>query len=83
MKLIISNHFQIPFLSVGDDVGSRHIVHEGHSLMSGGFVVEEVIGDSKQKFRRLIFLNHKSAIQSEAKIIPGAVKAIKVAFGKP
>lgn len=40
-------------------------------------MVEEVIGDRGQKFRRLIFLNHRTAIQSEVKIVSGAVsKAI-------
>lgn len=57
---------KIPFLSLGSDVGTRRIVHKGTSEMSGEFVVEDVTTDDKKTYRRLIFLNNQSVIQSEA-----------------
>jgi spermidine synthase len=58
---------KIPFLSLGSDVvGSWNLVHEGTSKMSGAFVVKDVTRDDKKTFRRLIFLNNQSVIQSEA-----------------
>lgn len=57
---------KIPFLSLGSDVGSRTIVHKGTSELSGDFVVEDVTTDDKKTYRRLIFLNNQSVIQSEA-----------------
>lgn len=57
---------KIPFLSLGSDVGSRKIVHEGTSVMSGDFLVEDVTVDDRKTYRRLIFLNNQSVIQSEA-----------------
>ncbi|XP_021914194.1 methyltransferase-like protein 13 isoform X2 [Zootermopsis nevadensis] len=69
---------QIPFLSVGSDVGRREICYRGHSQMSGDFIVEEVEGDGGQLFRRLIFLNSQGVIQSEARL-----KLLKSRKGKP
>lgn len=59
---------KIPFLSLGSDVGTRRIVHKGTSEMSGEFVVEDVTTDDKKTYRRLIFLNNQSVIQSEARL---------------
>lgn len=56
---------KIPFLSLGSDVGDRNIVHKGTSELSGDFVVEDVTTDVKT-YRRLVFLNNQSVIQSEA-----------------
>ncbi|XP_070492061.1 eEF1A lysine and N-terminal methyltransferase homolog [Chironomus tepperi] len=56
---------KIPFLSLGSDVGSREITYKGTSSFSGDFVVEDVQSDNKL-YRRLIFLNNQSVIQSEA-----------------
>lgn len=57
---------KIPFLSLDSDVGSRKNVFKGTSEMSGEFVVEDVTSDDRKTFRRLIFLNNQSVIQSEA-----------------
>lgn len=57
---------KIPFLSLGSDVGSRKIVHKGTSEMSGDFLIEDVTVDDCKTYRRLIFLNNQSVIQSEA-----------------
>lgn len=57
---------KIPFLSLGSDVGLRTIVHKGISEMSGEFVIEDVTGEDKKTFRRLVFLSNQSVIQSEA-----------------
>jgi spermidine synthase/ubiquinone/menaquinone biosynthesis C-methylase UbiE len=58
---------KVPFLSLGSDVvGTWENIYEGKSEMSGGFVVKDVTRDDKKTFRRLIFLNNQSVIQSEA-----------------
>lgn len=57
---------KIPFLSLGSDVGSRIIVHKGTSELSGEFLIEDVTVDNLNTYRRLIFLNNQSVIQSEA-----------------
>lgn len=57
----------IPFLSLGTDVGVRNICYEGKSDMSGPFVIEEVENDGHE-FRRLVFLNNPYVIQSEARL---------------
>ncbi|XP_049834606.1 eEF1A lysine and N-terminal methyltransferase homolog [Schistocerca gregaria] len=69
---------QIPFLSVGSDVGRREVCYRGHSQMSGDFVVEEAEGDGGKLFRRLIFLNNQGTVQSEARL-----KILKSRKGKP
>ena len=67
MFLFILN--QVPFLSIGDDIGNRVVLHEGNSTFSGNYVVEDVDDESGMRFRRLIFLSNKNAIQSEAKLV--------------
>ncbi|KAL6262444.1 hypothetical protein P5V15_007530 [Pogonomyrmex californicus] len=57
----------IPFLSLGSDVGVRTVCYEGKSDISGPFVIEEVKKDDHE-FRRLIFLNNPYVIQSEARL---------------
>ncbi|XP_011143427.1 methyltransferase-like protein 13 isoform X2 [Harpegnathos saltator] len=57
----------IPFLSLGSDVGDGTTCYEGKSDISGPFVVEEVKKDGHE-FRRLLFLNNPYVIQSEARL---------------
>ncbi|XP_048777270.2 eEF1A lysine and N-terminal methyltransferase-like isoform X2 [Ostrea edulis] len=68
---------QIPFLSLGDDIGSRTVVCEGHSEMSGNYVVEDVMADGGQLFRRLIFISCPNVIQSEARLKQEPKKKVK------
>ncbi|KAL0848842.1 hypothetical protein ABMA28_013262 [Loxostege sticticalis] len=68
-KMLIPFGFtgQIPFLSLGSEVGRRVKVYEGTSPISGPFVVEDVDveGDTH---RRLVFLDNQFLVQSEAKL---------------
>ncbi|XP_069674155.1 eEF1A lysine and N-terminal methyltransferase homolog isoform X1 [Periplaneta americana] len=73
----LGQNTQIPFLSVGSDVGRREVCYRGHSQMSGDFVVEEVEGDGGHLFRRLIFLSNQGVVQSEARL-----KLLKFRKGK-
>ncbi|XP_028046357.1 eEF1A lysine and N-terminal methyltransferase homolog isoform X2 [Monomorium pharaonis] len=57
----------IPFLSLGSEVGVRNVCYEGKSDFSGSFVIEEVERDGHE-FRRLVFLNNPYVIQSEARL---------------
>ncbi|XP_017893172.1 methyltransferase-like protein 13 [Ceratina calcarata] len=63
----LSGKCDIPFLSLGTDVGVRTKCYEGKSELSGPFVVEEIEKDGSE-FRRLIFLNNPYVIQSEARL---------------
>nr|XP_034180029.1 eEF1A lysine and N-terminal methyltransferase homolog [Osmia lignaria] len=63
----LSGKSNIPFLSLGSDVGVRKTCYEGNSDLSGPFVVEEIEKDGCE-FRRLIFLNNPYVIQSEARL---------------
>lgn len=62
-------HYQVPFLSVGGDIGVRTIRHQDHSPLSGDYVVEDVQGDNGHYFRRLIFLSSRNVVQSEARLV--------------
>ncbi|XP_015429310.1 PREDICTED: methyltransferase-like protein 13 [Dufourea novaeangliae] len=63
----LSGKNDIPFLSLGSDVGVRITCYEGKSELSGAFVVEEVERDGYE-FRRLVFLSNPYVIQSEARL---------------
>lgn len=65
------NTFQVPFLSVGEDLGHREERIRGHSQFSGDYVVEDVHPPGASKLRRLIFLANQNVIQSEAKLLVG------------
>ncbi|CAB3248151.1 unnamed protein product [Arctia plantaginis] len=67
-KMLIPYGFtgQIPFLSLGSDVGRRVKVYEGSSEISGEFVVEDVDVEGATH-RRLVFLDNQFLVQSEAK----------------
>lgn len=57
---------QIPYLSLGSDVGRRETIFKGKSNLSGDYIVEEISGQDNKVFRRLIFLSNQFVIQSEA-----------------
>ncbi|KAJ7396434.1 Methyltransferase-like protein 13 [Pitangus sulphuratus] len=59
---------QVPFLSVGGDIGVRAVRHRDTSPLSGEYVVEDVKGDGTCYFRRLIFLRNRNVVQSEARL---------------
>lgn len=61
---------QVPFLSVGGDIGVRTVRHRDTSPLSGEYVVEDVKGDGTCYFRRLIFLCNRNVVQSEVRLLP-------------
>ena len=62
---------QVPFLTEGSDiVGRRNIRQRGHSELSGDYVIEDIEEDGEQ-YRRLIFLNNPTLVQSRAKLMKG------------
>lgn len=61
--------YQVPILSLGDDVGKREIKCSAKSNLSGDYVIEDVLSNDDAVFRRLIFLNNPYLVQSEAKLI--------------
>ena len=70
---------QVPFLSVGSDIGNRTTRHSGNSAVSGDYVVEDVELDA-HTYRRLIFLDNKNVIQSEARLVKGTIVKKKITF---
>ncbi|XP_061439972.1 eEF1A lysine and N-terminal methyltransferase [Rhineura floridana] len=62
---------QVPFLSVGGDIGIRTIQHRGTSPLSGQYIIEDVKGDDAHYFRHLIFLSNRNVVQSEARLSSG------------
>ncbi|KAL4223238.1 Methyltransferase-like protein 13 [Mactra antiquata] len=65
---------KVPFLSLGNDIGSRNICEQGNSKMSGDYIVEEVEGHGGVIFRRLVFLANQRIVQSETRLISGSKK---------
>ncbi|XP_069867250.1 eEF1A lysine and N-terminal methyltransferase-like [Dipodomys merriami] len=63
---------KVPFLSVGGDIGVRTIQHQACSPLSGEYVIEDVQGDDRRFFRRLIFLSSRNVVQSEARLLKDA-----------
>ena len=65
------DHSSIPFLSLGEDVGSATVVFRGQSELSGELFVEDVEGVDDDGFtlRRLIFGSNRNLIQSEARLL--------------
>lgn len=60
----------IPFLSLGDDIGSVNVVYKGTSDFSGELFVEDVDGvDDEGTLRRLVFGSNRNLIQSEARLV--------------
>nr|KAG5705790.1 hypothetical protein BaRGS_027449 [Batillaria attramentaria] len=78
MELAPASHrkgVQVPFLSIGGDIGKRNERYRGESALSGTYVVEDAEGEGGQMFRRLIFLSNEHIIQSEARLISPATAA--------
>uniref|UniRef100_A0A3P9MVC8 eEF1A lysine and N-terminal methyltransferase n=1 Tax=Poecilia reticulata TaxID=8081 RepID=A0A3P9MVC8_POERE len=63
---------QVPFLSVGGDLGWREEVSRGVSQLSGEYCVENVRGEDGELYRRLVFLSNISLVQSESRLVPSS-----------
>ncbi|XP_007525255.1 eEF1A lysine and N-terminal methyltransferase isoform X1 [Erinaceus europaeus] len=60
---------RVPFLSVGKDIGVRKVRHVDRSCLSGDYIIEDVQGENKHFFRRLIFLSNRNVVQSEGRLL--------------
>ncbi|CAK4680116.1 hypothetical protein LEN26_013926 [Aphanomyces euteiches] len=56
---------KIPYMTVQEGLGERHVIGQGTSDLSGDYFIEEV-----DMHRRLVFLSNSSTIQSEIKLLP-------------
>ncbi|XP_023235976.1 methyltransferase-like protein 13 [Centruroides sculpturatus] len=72
-----TKNVKVPFMSVGPDIGHRTICYNGKSELSGEYIIEDVQGEGKQTFRRLVFLQNQYVIQSEARLTIEIVKKNK------
>ncbi|XP_008275658.1 eEF1A lysine and N-terminal methyltransferase [Stegastes partitus] len=63
-----ANH-QVPFLSVGGNLGWREEISRGVSQLSGEFIVENVKGEDGELYRRLVFLSNSALVQSESRLV--------------
>ncbi|XP_007239581.2 eEF1A lysine and N-terminal methyltransferase [Astyanax mexicanus] len=59
---------QVPFLSVGGDLGWREVVGRGVSDLTGEYSVEDVRGEDGHLYRRLVFMNNTQLVQSESRL---------------
>jgi len=66
---VIKRGETILFLSLEQQLGERKIIMENKSEHSGNYVIEEVVGQNDETFRRLVFLNMPHIIQSETKLL--------------
>ncbi|KAK3516608.1 hypothetical protein QTP70_021942 [Hemibagrus guttatus] len=71
-----ANH-QVPFLSVGGDLGWREVVGRGVSGLTGEYSVEDVRGEDGHVYRRLIFMNNPQLVQSESRLRANATTVQK------
>ncbi|KAM3876089.1 eEF1A lysine and N-terminal methyltransferase [Diretmus argenteus] len=60
---------QVPFLSVGGELGWREVISRGKSELSGEFSVEDVRGEDGELYRRLVFLSNSGLVQSESRLV--------------
>ncbi|XP_033642864.1 eEF1A lysine and N-terminal methyltransferase-like [Asterias rubens] len=64
----MQDNVQVPFLSIGDDIGHREVRYRGNSPLTGDFVVEDVT-DGEDVYRRLVFLSGVVLVQSQSRLI--------------
>lgn len=67
--ILLCDPTQVPFLTVGGNLGWREEVSRGVSELSGEYCVENVKGEDGELYRRLIFLSNANIIQSECHLI--------------
>ena len=66
IRLIFPFFFQWPILTLGDGLGTRKVLLEDSSLLSGAFVVEESESDDVDGLvRRLVFMATPHLAQTE------------------
>ncbi|XP_054646850.1 eEF1A lysine and N-terminal methyltransferase isoform X2 [Dunckerocampus dactyliophorus] len=65
----MADNQQVPFLSVGGDLGWREVVSRGKSKHSGEYCVENVRGEDGELYRRLVFLSNAALVQSESRLV--------------
>lgn len=65
----LPSNTKVPFLSIGEELGSRKEVKRGNSQWSGDYIIEEVHPPGSSKLRRLIFLANQVSVQSECKLV--------------
>ncbi|XP_029002607.1 eEF1A lysine and N-terminal methyltransferase [Betta splendens] len=68
---------QVPFLSVGGDLGWREEVSRGVSELSGEYCVENVKGEDGELYRRLVFLSNAALVQSESRLVSSNTSSIQ------
>lgn len=69
MRIAITVLVQVPFLTVGGDLGWREEVFRGRSQLSGEYCVENVRGEDGEPYRRLVFLSNSALVQSESRLL--------------
>ncbi len=67
---------QVPFLSVGGDLGWREVIGRGVSALTGEYSVEDVRGEDGHLYRRLIFMNNSQLVQSESRLRSAATGVV-------
>ncbi|XP_028817963.1 eEF1A lysine and N-terminal methyltransferase isoform X1 [Denticeps clupeoides] len=69
---------EVPFLSVGGDLGWREVVGRGTSQLTGEYSVEDVRGEDGKLYRRLVFMSNAQLVQSECRLcMPDAASSAR------
>nr|XP_054770161.1 eEF1A lysine and N-terminal methyltransferase-like [Lytechinus pictus] len=65
----LPSNTQVPFLSIGEDVGDREVMYEGDSSYGNKVIVEDVRGEDGGKYRQIVFSSNQSNVQSQARLV--------------
>eukprot|EP00057_Strongylocentrotus_purpuratus_P015343 XP_011669817.1 PREDICTED: methyltransferase-like protein 13 [Strongylocentrotus purpuratus] len=65
----LPSNTQVPFLSIGEDVGDREVRYEAEGSHSNRVIVEDVRGEDGGMYRQIIFSSNPNIVQSQAKLV--------------
>jgi hypothetical protein len=74
-----ANNASIPFMAI-DGIGSRNVLTEGETTMSGAYLVEQVKAEEERIVRRLYFMDNPFVIQSEIGMLPSASNQVDKSY---
>ncbi|XP_030852906.1 eEF1A lysine and N-terminal methyltransferase [Strongylocentrotus purpuratus] len=65
----LPSNTQVPFLSIGEDVGDREVRYEAEGSHGNMVIVEDVRGEDGGMYRQIIFSSNPNIVQSQAKLV--------------
>ncbi|XP_072176738.1 eEF1A lysine and N-terminal methyltransferase-like [Diadema setosum] len=71
----MSKKLQVPFLSIGNDVGHREVKYQSAGSLNDEIIVEDVKGEDGDLYRQLVFSSNLNLVQSQAKLVTEKVRS--------